>query len=126
MLLRPGSTRLLDVRRALSQVAHDDMGWSPDWLTLTATELVCNALAAAPPDGRVELTLHRLDGGGLELQVADDGPGPPPLPASPPSVDQVRGRGLFIVQELSDGLWFERVDGCTIAHARKLPPHPTA
>lgn len=105
-------------------MAHE-LGWPSEWLTLAATELVCNALAAAPPGGRVELSLHRTDDGGLELRVADDGPGPPPLPAAPPDVDRVRGRGLFIVQELSDGFWFERVDGCTTAHARKLPP-PTA
>jgi anti-sigma regulatory factor (Ser/Thr protein kinase) len=115
--LQPGDQRLGELRRTLASVAAE-IGVDEFWLTLAATELATNALAASPSGGTVEVSVGVVADGRVELTVTDEGPGPPELPASLPPPSSVRGRGLYLVQELSESFWFEQAAGRTIARCR--------
>jgi anti-sigma regulatory factor (Ser/Thr protein kinase) len=116
--LRCSSNGLSELRRTLSAFAGavdaDEL-----WLVLAATELTMNALAVSPEGVAVGVSVRVLEGGLVELTVVDEGPGPPSLPVSAPPPSAVGGRGLLLVQELSQSFWFERLGGRTIARCRK-------
>jgi anti-sigma regulatory factor (Ser/Thr protein kinase) len=116
--LRGGDRRLTEMRRALVEAAVT-LSADDDWLAMVATELATNALAVSPDGAAVEVSVSILDDGSVEVMVADLGPGPPSLPASAPPVHGARGRGLFLVQELSDAFSFERQGDRTVARCRR-------
>jgi anti-sigma regulatory factor (Ser/Thr protein kinase) len=82
-------------------------------VVLLASELVTNAVLHGR--GPVELRLSD-DGIRVAVEISDGDPGPLPPNGRRPSVDQPRGRGLLIVDNLSDR-W-----GC---RQRRLPPGKT-
>jgi anti-sigma regulatory factor (Ser/Thr protein kinase) len=78
--------------------------------TQITSELVANAVAASTLGARegtkpapVTLTISRTDGE-LCIRVWDPDPTPPPRTRQDPGTWTERGRGLFIVEELS-ALW---------------------
>lgn len=82
-------------------------GWDVDDVVMVANELVTNALEHARSRAVLRLT---LDGDVLEVAVRDSSPRPPDL--RPHDVRAARGRGLQVVQALSDGWgWAPHDDG---------------
>jgi anti-sigma regulatory factor (Ser/Thr protein kinase) len=106
------------MRSRLAQVAAA-LPVDDGWLALVATELVINALAVSPKGAVVELVVFTVDDGSIEVVVTDRGPGPPPLPACTPPLGSPRGRGLFLVEQLSDAFTFERQGDHTLARCRR-------
>ena len=94
------------------------VGASWDELPLVTTELLSNALAASPPDERVEIT---LEGGAAEVAVTvcDAGSGLKSRSFAAPPPSSERGRGLAIVDGLADQLTIDRSHGHTRITARK-------
>lgn len=72
---------------------------------LVVSELVTNAVRSGALTVRVALELHH---GHLDLAVADDGPGWPTLVR--PTVDDVRGRGLVLVDALAEQWTAEAIE----------------
>jgi anti-sigma regulatory factor (Ser/Thr protein kinase) len=92
--------------RSLVDRAAETWGLSEDVRDsgrLVLTELTTNAVRIYAGQ-MVKVWVSDPGDGGLELGVWDPGPGQEPrlLPASE---DAVRGRGLWLVQELSDRRW---------------------
>lgn len=82
-------------------------GWDVEDVVMVANELVTNALEHARSRAVLRLT---LDGDVLEVAVRDSSPRPPDL--RPHDVRAARGRGLQVVQALSDGWgWTPHDDG---------------
>ncbi|MFP4511955.1 MAG: ATP-binding protein [Acidimicrobiales bacterium] len=102
------------VSRWLAQAKTDRV--VNDELALVVTELVTNAVEASPgPDATIEIHGHFDRGPSVVLQVSDHGRGfslghSPELPA----VRAVRGRGLPIVDALTDHLVVERQGETTV------------
>jgi anti-sigma regulatory factor (Ser/Thr protein kinase) len=72
-----------------------------DTAELVASELVTNSVTHSPgPDGAVIRVILTLDQGELAILVRDDHPGVPM--AGQPGEDDEGGRGLLIVEQLSD------------------------
>lgn len=74
-----------------------------DSATLALTELVANVVRHVP-DRRASVLLLRRTGG-VRVEVADTEPRVPafpPLPTSPPAVTEEGGRGLLIVEAVTD------------------------
>lgn len=78
-----------------------------------ASELVGNAVrhAAPLPGGVIRVAWRLLDGGGLEIRVTDGGSTAAPHLRNP-GPDSVTGRGLTIVQALSER-WGAEGDGAS-------------
>jgi anti-sigma regulatory factor (Ser/Thr protein kinase) len=114
--LAPATPQLRVVRRVLEAWAgaHD---LAPESLLLIATELLANAMAVCPADAQVELVAE-LHGEEVSLAVTDCGASAfEPGELLPPTVHSVRGRGLHIVQSLSNRLTIERVEDRTVITA---------
>lgn len=92
---------------------------------LVVSELVGNAVrhARPRPDGTVEVTWTPVRGG-LEITVADGGGATTPALERAAARDQ-SGRGLSIVDSLSDRWWCESGrDGATVHAMLRLVPGP--
>jgi anti-sigma regulatory factor (Ser/Thr protein kinase) len=87
-----------------------------DDIKFLVNELVTNSLQhASAPGDRIDLRLAG-DPGCVRVEVSDAGPGFVPLP-SPAELDDTSGRGLFLVDRMSDNwgvirderthVWFE-------------------
>lgn len=118
------SSALPQLRRAVQDWA-DARGIEPFPLTLVAVELTANAIAAATPDGHIELVVRSI-GTEVEVRVVDDGPGfDGPMADGPgaslPPVSNERGRGLYLVRQLSRELHVGRSNGRTIVRAMVRP-----
>jgi anti-sigma regulatory factor (Ser/Thr protein kinase) len=79
-----------------------------DTLALLVSELVSNVVLHARTPCRLEATM--LDGGGLRIEVHDDSPDPPRT-GLPTAHDATSGRGMLLVDKLSDRNGTELVDG---------------
>lgn len=113
--LEPHDGQLQYVRRLVSdwaQAVHAD----EQSMSLIATELVTNAIAASPSSASVVVWLDH-EPGEAHLSVVDAGAGLEPGPFEVPPATSVRGRGLAIVDHLSDRLEVHRADGCTVVTA---------
>lgn len=79
-----------------------------DTLALLVSELVSNVVLHARTPCRLEASL--LDGGIVRVEVHDDSPD---LPRSglPASSDAMSGRGMLLVDRLSDRSGTDRLDG---------------
>lgn len=114
------SSALPRLRRAVCDWACE-RGIEPFPLTLIAVELSANGIEAAGPDGNVELVVRAV-GPEVEIRVVDDGPGfDGPFENGPgaslPPVSNERGRGLYLVRQLSRQLHVGRSNGRTIVRA---------
>ena len=127
LTIAPETSQLRCVRRVLEgwASAHDV---AADALCLIATELLANAIAVSPAGADIELSLEMRDQD-VTLSVSDAGAsgfvGREIRPVKPESL---RGRGLHIVNALSNRLTIERVEGRTVVTAhqyrRMLGPLP--
>lgn len=97
-------------------LAHQSIDASDrDDLLVVVSELCTNAVRSA---ASIDSNLHlqaRPEGDELVIEVLDDGPGfeLPPLDDDVPAVEQVSGRGLFIVRSLVDELTVRRTSAGT-------------
>lgn len=129
LTLPPRPRALPQLRRAIQDWATR-RGIEPFPLTLVAVELSANAIAAAGSDGHVELVVRAI-GPEVEVRVVDDGPGfKGPFADGPgsslPPVSNERGRGLYLVRQLSRQLHVGRSNGRTIVRAIVRPePGPS-
>jgi anti-sigma regulatory factor (Ser/Thr protein kinase) len=113
--LAPEAGQLEHVRRLVADWARA-VNADRDALSLIATELVTNALAATPPTEPVVVWLDH-DDAEAQLSVVDGGRGIRSPSFDPPPPTSVRGRGLAIVDQLADRLEIYRADGCTVVTA---------
>lgn len=115
--LQPATTELSVLRCSLRSFLADLGEPAHDWL-LIATELVTNAISAAPAATAIDVEVE-VDPRHIHLRVVDEGDGfdlhPP---TSVPTSDE-RGRGLMMVQALSDHFTVETDNGRTIATASR-------
>ncbi|MCW2758840.1 MAG: putative anti-sigma regulatory factor, serine/threonine protein kinase [Nocardioidaceae bacterium] len=85
---------------------------------LVLTELVGNAVRHAAPlaDGTVRVTWARQDSG-LDIAVTDGGG--PTIPHQLPAAEaeEISGRGLSIVEQLSSRWWLDRSPAESTVHA---------
>jgi anti-sigma regulatory factor (Ser/Thr protein kinase) len=91
---------------------------------IVVSELLSNAIrhAAPLPDAQVEVTWS-LDHDALRIAVSDAGDGPLPH-VTEPAPGAPGGRGLGIVESLSDRWGVLREDGVTTVWAQLAAPHP--
>ena len=84
---------------------------------MVVSELVANAVRHARPlpDGRL-LVSWALEGGGLQVSVSDGGSPTRPR-ALETATSSLSGRGMTIVEALSDTWWSEQADGRSTGHA---------
>ena len=87
---------------------------------LIVEEVACNAVEhATTADSPLELKA-RVDEGQLWLEFRDRGPAFDPTAHARPDLDadiedrEVGGLGVFLVQELADGIEYQRIDGCNL------------
>lgn len=113
--LQQTSGQLSSIRRLVADWA-EAVSADQQSLTLIATELVTNALAASPQDEPIVLWLDHT-GDEAQLSVVDAGPGLDGQRFEVPPPTAKRGRGLAIVDELADRLEIYRADGCTVVTA---------
>jgi signal transduction histidine kinase len=73
-LVEDARGRAPDAAITLSATDDTTVRGDPDALERVLRNLIDNALAAIPPNGRIDVRLRRLNGY-LEARVADDGPG---------------------------------------------------
>jgi anti-sigma regulatory factor (Ser/Thr protein kinase) len=90
---------------------------------IVVSELLSNAIrhAAPLPDAQVQVTWS-LDHDGLRIAVSDAGDGPLPQ-VTEPAPGAPGGRGLGIVESLSDRWGVLREDGVTTVWAQLAVPH---
>jgi serine/threonine-protein kinase RsbW len=103
---------LADVR-AFVRARAGDLGLPEgraDLLTLAVSELATNTLQHTSSGGRVRL---RLEAGRLRCDVIDHGP-VRRLGRAMPAAQEVRGRGLAIVERICDEVGIESEDGTTL------------
>jgi serine/threonine-protein kinase RsbW len=81
-----------------------------DLLTLAVSELATNTLQHTAGGGRVRL---RIENGRLVCDVIDQGP-PRRLGRPMPPAQEVRGRGLAIVERICDEVGIEAENGATL------------
>ncbi|MFD9223633.1 ATP-binding protein [Streptomyces sp. NPDC060064] len=92
-----------------------------DDIRLCVSELATNALLHAVPPGREFSVKLSTDDGLLRIEVRDSGDGLPEVRYL--SVDESRGRGLRLVNELADDYGVvEHAVGKTVWLAFKIPP----
>jgi anti-sigma regulatory factor (Ser/Thr protein kinase) len=97
------------VRLVLESWGHDDLVWDA---SVVASELATNAVRHGNSPFRA--TVDRAPGG-VRIGVEDIGPGQPQLRNA--TVDDVNGRGIAIVHELSDRWGFEELGAGKITWA---------
>ncbi len=97
----PRSARL--ARRLVAQMLHDVDEQVRRRALLVTSELVSNGVRHA--HGGLLLALHRHDGGWV-VAVSDDSPAPPVVRSAGSVAED--GRGLLIVQRISEGLGWAR------------------
>jgi serine/threonine-protein kinase RsbW len=98
--------------RAFVRASAGDLGLPErraDLLTLAVSELATNTLQHTAGGGRVRL---RLESGRLLCDVIDRGP-MRRIDRSMPAAQEVRGRGLAIVERICDEVGIESEDGGT-------------
>jgi serine/threonine-protein kinase RsbW len=98
--------------RAFVRASAGDLGLPAgraDLLTLAVSELATNTLQHTSGGGRVRL---RLESDRLLCDVIDQGP-TRPLGRTMPAAQEVRGRGLAIVERICDEVGIESEDGST-------------
>jgi len=113
----PATTELSVLRRSLRSFLAEIDEPADDWL-LIATELVTNAIAAAPNETEIQVELN-VEARRISLRVVDMGRGFQlhPKVYVPPSDE--RGRGLMMVNALADDFSVSIEEGRTIATASK-------
>jgi anti-sigma regulatory factor (Ser/Thr protein kinase) len=103
-------SRIRDWSRCATGLDHEHA----DPVVLVVSELVTNAVrhtASGSRFGRVRVTVETLPGEIVLVSVTDDGPRarqPSNIPRIPPQGDElcVGGRGLHLVDELSEKWWW--------------------
>lgn len=101
---RPAAfSELVVIRKDFARwLAHHSIHGSPaDQLLVILNEVVTNAIEASPENATIT-TQWALDDVEVRLTVEDDGPGFRYHRAEPVGPEAVRGRGLTIVEALSD------------------------
>ena len=96
-----------------------------DW-RLILSELAANACEATPPGGEISVGASVADGR-VELQVTNPTAGTPVLTPAPAfDADSDRGRGLLIVDTITDGMEYDiRPDSVSIRCWIAMPAeHP--
>lgn len=101
----PGQPEHVRAARAFTRLVlgihdRDDDGVA----ALLVTELISNSLAhsdSGKPGGTIAISVT-VTPGGLLVEVTDDGAGGGPVLREPADVEAERGRGLRLVDELSD------------------------
>ena len=114
----PGDLRAAETaRRALSCFTNHIPNEVLDTLSLVVNELVTNSLLHACMNGEPIDLVVDLDGERISGSVTDPGRGFVPPPRQQPNLDATSGRGLFLVEQLSQrwgvetdpqtSVWFE-------------------
>lgn len=104
------------------QVVAAAAGWGfPDLqeLEIVASELITNAVVHSGTDA--VLTCRRTGADGIELSVCDHGAGDPRMGEI--SLIATSGRGLQIVDALTDAWGVDRTSGTMTVWARMTPRH---
>lgn len=115
--LQPATAELSTLRRSLRKFFSTMDEPVDDWL-LIATELMTNAIAAAPAAMAIEVEVE-VKPNRIDLRVVDMGHGFELDPkASVPASDE-RGRGLMMVSALADDFTVSVENGRTIATASR-------
>lgn len=108
----------------------------PALLRRALDNVVRNALRHSPPGGRVELSVDRLGGGGLQVRVADQGPGVRPSDLGrifepffrSTAEGKGSGLGLTIAQRVAiafgGAVWAENLDGGGLRVTFEFPAAP--
>ena len=119
----PATLRELSVARDRLGSWLTDLGVDDDSvldLTVVFSELGANAVAATAASGQVRVVAD-VEGSGLVLEVTNGSPAPdrPPLPTTLDEALGTGGRGLLIVQALSDEVELSRgPDGAVTVRCR--------
>ncbi len=120
--LEPTTAELAPLRSSLRGFLAESDEPADEWL-LIATELVTNAIEAAPDASVIHIDLEVGDEW-VELQVVDMGAGFELDPASSVPAANHRGRGLMMVNALSDDFSVSIEDGLTVATVRRRRATP--
>lgn len=115
--LQPATAELSTLRKSLRRFLSDLDEPVDDWL-LIATELVTNAIAAAPASTAIEVEID-VKPSRIDLRVVDMGFGFELDPMASVPAGDARGRGLMIVSALADDFTVSTDDGRTIATASR-------
>jgi serine/threonine-protein kinase RsbW len=102
--IAPSSALVAEVRNAARQVLRPLPTEVAQDLLLALDEAVSNAVRhGSAGGGPVEVAIDLTDSW-VEVRVLDRGPTPdvPHLPADPPPVTAVGGRGLWLIRQLAD------------------------
>jgi serine/threonine-protein kinase RsbW len=102
--IAPSSVHVAEVRSAACQVLRVLPPEVAQDLLLALDEAVSNAVRhGSAGGGPVEVAIDITDSW-VEVRVLDRGPTPaiPHLPAGPPPLSAVGGRGLWLIRELAD------------------------
>ncbi len=102
----PRSPRSVTAARKFARAALSDWGVPLERardIEVCVSELTANALAHGVPPGRgFQVALHLLPGGRVHVEVHDSGPGRPRSGRVRAGRSAVCGRGLVVVEALSD------------------------
>ena len=123
LTLTPTSSSLPDLRRSVARTLEEvDREIVADVL-LALDEAVSNAIRHGSRAGEPVLVSVESDGEWVEMTVRDGGPTPrlPRLPAEPPPVLQMGGRGLWLILQLVDEVRLQRIkDGTRLTMRRHV------
>jgi serine/threonine-protein kinase RsbW len=123
LTLPPTSSSLPDLRRSVARTLEEvDREIVADVL-LALDEAVSNAIRHGSQAGEPVLVSVESDGEWVEMTVRDGGPTPrlPRLPAEPPPVLQMGGRGLWLILQLVDEVRLQRIeDGTRLTMRRQV------
>jgi anti-sigma regulatory factor (Ser/Thr protein kinase) len=106
VLQRPAALRELAELRSLLRMwlsQHSINGEPADELLVVVSEIVTNAVEASPPDSSITVC-WAIDGHDVFMSVEDAGFGFLHTAAEPVSPASARGRGLVLVEALTDRL----------------------
>ncbi len=120
--LQPTTAELAPLRSSLRGFLGESDEPADEWL-LIATELVTNAIEAAPEASVIHVDLDVGDEW-IELRVVDMGVGFELHPASSVPATNHRGRGLMMVNALSDDFRVSIEGGLTVATVRRRRTTP--
>jgi anti-sigma regulatory factor (Ser/Thr protein kinase) len=123
LTLPPTSSSLPDLRRSVAEtLGYLDQEVVDDVL-LALDEAVSNAIRHGSRGGEQVLVTVESDDEWVEMTVRDGGPTPrlPHLPAEPPPVLQMGGRGLWLILQLVDEVRLQRIeDGTRLTMRRRV------